>query len=102
MNIRKILSGALWVASVLVSTVPVWCAEGVPGSDKSPRAKDSTPQQSTTSTRSTDTTENQSSTEEVHTGSDLTGGRDSHLGPHDPQDTPKEKKTKKGTAGTGR
>ena len=73
MNSRNILSAALWLASVVVFTMPAWCAEGVPGSDKSPRAKDSTSQQSPKSPRSTDTTENQSSTEELHTGSDLTG-----------------------------
>ena len=99
MTMMKIWSGALSVASVLVFTVPVWSAEGAPSSGKSPRTQESTPQQSP---RSTDTTEKQSSTRELNTGSDLTGGRDSHLGPHDPQDTQSQKKSKQGAAGTGR
>jgi hypothetical protein len=102
MSTMKILSAGLSGLGVIVFTFPVWCAEGRPGSDRPPRAQDSRPQQPPTSPRSTDTMETQPSTKELNTGSDLTGGRDSHLGPHDSQDTPDQKKTKKGTAETGR
>ena len=95
MTMMKIWSGALSVASVLVFTVPVWSTEGTPGSGKNPQTHETTPQQSP---RSTDTTEKQS-TKELNTGSDLTGGRDSHLGPHDSQDAQTQKKSKQGEAG---
>jgi hypothetical protein len=102
MAVMKIWSGALSVASVVVFTVPVWCAEGTPSSGKAPPTQDSSPQQSPTSPRSTDTTEKQSSTKDLNTGSDLTGGRDSHLGPHDAQGTQTQKKSKQVAAATGR
>ena len=38
-----------------------------------------------------------------NTGADLTGGRDSHLGPHDPQESQTQRKDKKmGDSGTAR
>jgi hypothetical protein len=98
----KFWIGALGIASVVIFSLPVWSAEGTPGSGKTSRAQGSTAQQSPTLPRSTDTTENESSAKELNTGSDLTGGRDSHLGPHDPEEIPKQKKTEKSRAGTGR
>ncbi len=92
--------GAFTIASVVLFTLPVWSAEGTPGSEKT-RRPESTAQQSPTP-RSTDIPEKESSTKELNTGSDLTGGRDSHLGPHDPEDTPKQKKSEKGRGSTGR
>jgi hypothetical protein len=97
MVMMKIWSGTLSVASVVVFTVPVWCAEGAPRSDKTPRTQESTPQQSP---RSTDTRDSQAPTKERETGSDLSGGRDSHLGPHDPQDSQTQKKSKQGATGS--
>ncbi|MEP6888682.1 MAG: hypothetical protein ABI945_10235 [Nitrospirales bacterium] len=46
--------------------------------------------------------ETQEGKKSTNMGADLTGGRDSHLGPHDAQESQMQRKDKKGGGGSGR
>lgn len=103
---RKFVGSMLSLVGLIAFCLPAFAAEsGRSGSSSGGGQVDAQTfqqQRSDKTQQAQDLINQQPMTPQRNTGADLSGGRDSHLGPHDAQGSQIQKKDMKGGANTGR